>query len=129
MMGLTVMGSEHSASGDQELQARTDLIEAILCHVAVLTDAEKTALCVELHRQMAEKEEPRSTVVVQATAVLKGSNAARAELVIVESGQPGLVAASVVQLARAASPELWAEIRAALAVAEAAQASYGPAAR
>jgi hypothetical protein len=117
-------GVESRVGGIREVSTvRVGAVHRALVALAALdlNGAEKTAVCVALHRDLAEMESAEKLVIVQATAVVKGSTSARCELVLVKSSAPGLVAQAVVDLARMATPALWAEIRAVLAVDAAAE--------
>lgn len=108
---LAITGQEMG----EDLVARVEYVKAALDSLAVwgLTDAEKTAVCVALHSEMAEKM-GKTSVVVQATAFVPGAPSAHSELVIQETTAPGLVAETVAQLVQFASPALWSGIRASL---------------
>lgn len=110
-------GTEHSPEGSKASAIRAWAVEAaveVLANLG-LNEAEKTAVAVEMHRQLGEKEVTTGLVVVQATA-MTAVGSARSELVLVRSESPGLVASALVDLAKMASPALWAEIQAVLAV-------------
>lgn len=95
-------------TGSTETTVRVAQVQAALQALAVLTDSEKTAVIVEMHREMAETEETKSDcLVVQATAVWRGMCAARSEMVVVKARGPAKLAATIVQVIRGMPPEIW----------------------
>lgn len=109
-----VQAWETTAAEAQSVMLREDVLEEIVASVraAFLTPAEFSTLVAALHGLMAVQETEKASVTVTATAT-RGGKVSSAS-VVRECSAPSLVAETVDLLVRAASPELWASIRAVL---------------
>lgn len=115
----SVQAWETTAPEAQSVIVREAVLEGIVESVraASLTPAEFSTLAAALHGLMATQETEKASVTVTATATV-GSRVSSAS-VVRECSAPLLVSETVDLLVRAASPELWAQIRAVLEASDA----------
>jgi hypothetical protein len=116
-MELKVQEAKAWDTSGSEAQAefvRADVVETVLAvlRAAGLFYAEYLAVVGAIHAVLAREIQAKTSVMVTATALTEGSVASAT--VLKECSAPGLVSETVELLVRAASPELWAQIRAVL---------------
>lgn len=100
-----------------EVQAefvRADVVETVLAvlHHAGLFYAEYLAVVGAIHAVLAKEIQAKSSVMVTATALTEGL--VSSSTVCRECPEPAMVSQTVELMVRAASPELWEQIRAVL---------------
>lgn len=97
----------------QQESLREDVVAAVAGELqARLLQVERLALVAAIHGQLAKETTEKAVVTVTASAVVAGR--VSSATVVRECSAPGMVAETVDLLVRAASPELWAQIRAVL---------------